>query len=142
MNPSIKKLEYAVRGPLVIRATEIEKELEKVRGEEREGTSEEGTEEGGEGKGREGGSYIAKERLLVIRSHENEERRTGNPKYWPPGEANEFYLPATDFPLLLCGKGSVVNFQLATQKFAAHSILMPGCKAPLAVYVYSRYSNP
>ena len=30
MNPAIKKMEYAVRGPLVIRATEIEKELEKV----------------------------------------------------------------------------------------------------------------
>ena len=31
MNPAIIKMEYAVRGPLVIRATEIEKELEKVR---------------------------------------------------------------------------------------------------------------
>lgn len=31
INPNILKLEYAVRGPLVIRATEIEKELEKVR---------------------------------------------------------------------------------------------------------------
>jgi hypothetical protein len=30
MNPAIKKMEYAVRGPLVIRATEIEKEIEKV----------------------------------------------------------------------------------------------------------------
>lgn len=30
LNPCIKKLEYAVRGPLVIRATEIEKELEQV----------------------------------------------------------------------------------------------------------------
>lgn len=30
MNPNIIKLEYAVRGPLVIRAAEIEKELEKV----------------------------------------------------------------------------------------------------------------
>lgn len=30
INPNILKLEYAVRGPLVIRATEIEKELEKV----------------------------------------------------------------------------------------------------------------
>lgn len=30
MNPNIVKLEYAVRGPLVIRAGEIEKELEKV----------------------------------------------------------------------------------------------------------------
>jgi len=30
MNPSIKAMEYAVRGPLVIRATELEKELEKV----------------------------------------------------------------------------------------------------------------
>ena len=30
MNPAIKKMEYAVRGPLVIRATAIEKELEKV----------------------------------------------------------------------------------------------------------------
>jgi alanine transaminase len=29
MNPAIKKMEYAVRGPLVIRATEIEKEIEK-----------------------------------------------------------------------------------------------------------------
>ncbi|XP_046396155.1 alanine aminotransferase 2 isoform X2 [Ischnura elegans] len=29
MNPRIKTMEYAVRGPLVIRATEIEKELEK-----------------------------------------------------------------------------------------------------------------
>merc|ERR1719411_2419345 len=29
MNPNIKKMEYAVRGPLVIRATAIEKELEK-----------------------------------------------------------------------------------------------------------------
>ena len=31
MNPAIKRMEYAVRGPLVIRATAIEKELEKVR---------------------------------------------------------------------------------------------------------------
>lgn len=30
MNPHIKTMEYAVRGPLVIRATEIEKELEQV----------------------------------------------------------------------------------------------------------------
>ena len=30
MNPAIKKMEYAVRGPLVIRANAIEKELEKV----------------------------------------------------------------------------------------------------------------
>lgn len=30
MNPCIKQMEYAVRGPLVIRATEIEKELESV----------------------------------------------------------------------------------------------------------------
>lgn len=30
LNPNIIKLEYAVRGPLVIRAGEIEKELEKV----------------------------------------------------------------------------------------------------------------
>lgn len=33
LNPCIKVMEYAVRGPLVIRATEIEKELEQVRGE-------------------------------------------------------------------------------------------------------------
>lgn len=33
INPNILKLEYAVRGPLVIRAAEIEKELEKVRSE-------------------------------------------------------------------------------------------------------------
>ena len=31
LNPCIKTMEYAVRGPLVIRATEIEKELESVR---------------------------------------------------------------------------------------------------------------
>jgi alanine transaminase len=30
MNPAVKKMEYAVRGPLVIRATEIEKELAQV----------------------------------------------------------------------------------------------------------------
>lgn len=30
MNPQIKVMEYAVRGPLVIRASEIEKELEQV----------------------------------------------------------------------------------------------------------------
>lgn len=30
LNPNIKVLEYAVRGPLVTRAGEIEKELEKV----------------------------------------------------------------------------------------------------------------
>ncbi|MPC97956.1 Alanine aminotransferase 2 [Portunus trituberculatus] len=30
MNPQVKKMEYAVRGPLVIRATAIEKELEAV----------------------------------------------------------------------------------------------------------------
>ena len=30
LNPCIKTMEYAVRGPLVIRATEIEKELESV----------------------------------------------------------------------------------------------------------------
>ena len=31
INPCIKTMEYAVRGPLVIRATEIEKEIEQVR---------------------------------------------------------------------------------------------------------------
>ncbi|RZF36264.1 hypothetical protein LSTR_LSTR017266 [Laodelphax striatellus] len=31
MNPEIKVMEYAVRGPLVLRGTEIEKELEEVR---------------------------------------------------------------------------------------------------------------
>ena len=31
LNPQIKVMEYAVRGPLVIRAGEIEKELEKVK---------------------------------------------------------------------------------------------------------------
>lgn len=31
LNPNIKVMEYAVRGPLVIRAGEIEKELEKVK---------------------------------------------------------------------------------------------------------------
>ena len=31
MNPAVKKMEYAVRGPLVIRANEIEKEIEQVR---------------------------------------------------------------------------------------------------------------
>lgn len=30
LNPNLVKLEYAVRGPLVIRATEIEKELQNV----------------------------------------------------------------------------------------------------------------
>ena len=30
MNPCVKKMEYAVRGPLVIRATEIEKEIQSV----------------------------------------------------------------------------------------------------------------
>ena len=30
MNPCVKQMEYAVRGPLVIRATEIEKEIQKV----------------------------------------------------------------------------------------------------------------
>ena len=30
MNPCVKKMEYAVRGPLVIRATEIEKEIQRV----------------------------------------------------------------------------------------------------------------
>lgn len=30
MNPNIIRMQYAVRGPLVIRATEIEKELQKV----------------------------------------------------------------------------------------------------------------
>lgn len=30
LNPNVKVMEYAVRGPLVIRAGEIEKELEKV----------------------------------------------------------------------------------------------------------------
>lgn len=30
MNPNVVKMEYAVRGPLVIRATEIEKELQAV----------------------------------------------------------------------------------------------------------------
>lgn len=32
MNPNVKVMEYAVRGPLLIRAGEIEKELEKVGG--------------------------------------------------------------------------------------------------------------
>lgn len=31
INPHVKTMEYAVRGPLVIRAVEIEKELDKVR---------------------------------------------------------------------------------------------------------------
>lgn len=31
MNPNVKIMEYAVRGPLLIRAGEIEKELEKVK---------------------------------------------------------------------------------------------------------------
>lgn len=31
LNPNVKVMEYAVRGPLVIRAAEIEKELEKVK---------------------------------------------------------------------------------------------------------------
>ena len=30
MNPFVKKMEYAVRGPLVIRATALEKELQAV----------------------------------------------------------------------------------------------------------------
>ena len=30
MNPAVKKMEYAVRGPLVIRANEIEKEIQQV----------------------------------------------------------------------------------------------------------------
>lgn len=30
MNPMVKEVEYAVRGPIVIRALELEKELEKV----------------------------------------------------------------------------------------------------------------
>lgn len=30
INPCVIKLQYAVRGPLVIRASEIEKEMEKV----------------------------------------------------------------------------------------------------------------
>lgn len=30
LNPNIKAMEYAVRGPLVIRAREIEEELQKV----------------------------------------------------------------------------------------------------------------
>lgn len=30
MNPQVKKIEYAVRGPLVIRAGQIEKELKQV----------------------------------------------------------------------------------------------------------------
>ena len=39
MNPNIKRMEYAVRGPLVIRAVEIEKELAKVRREIRKESS-------------------------------------------------------------------------------------------------------
>ncbi len=31
LNPNIKVMEYAVRGPIVLRAAEIEKELEQVR---------------------------------------------------------------------------------------------------------------
>jgi len=30
LNPNVKAMEYAVRGPIVVRAAEIEKELEKV----------------------------------------------------------------------------------------------------------------
>jgi alanine transaminase len=30
LNPNVKKMEYAVRGPIVARAAEIEKELEAV----------------------------------------------------------------------------------------------------------------
>lgn len=33
LNPNIIEMEYAVRGPLVIRAVEIEKELERVSGD-------------------------------------------------------------------------------------------------------------
>ena len=36
MNPSVKQVEYAVRGPIVARAGEIEKELAKVLGYFRE----------------------------------------------------------------------------------------------------------
>lgn len=31
INPQVKTMEYAVRGPIVIRAVEIEKELQSVR---------------------------------------------------------------------------------------------------------------
>jgi alanine transaminase len=31
MNPCLKRMEYAVRGPIVMRALEIEKELQEVR---------------------------------------------------------------------------------------------------------------
>lgn len=34
MNPNVRVMEYAVRGPLLIRAGEIEKELEKVKKKE------------------------------------------------------------------------------------------------------------
>jgi len=30
LNPNVRAMEYAVRGPIVVRAAEIEKELEKV----------------------------------------------------------------------------------------------------------------
>ena len=33
MNPCVKKMEYAVRGPLVIRASALEQELKEVRQE-------------------------------------------------------------------------------------------------------------
>lgn len=42
LNPCIKVMEYAVRGPLVIRATEIEKELEQVGGKQGRNESESG----------------------------------------------------------------------------------------------------
>ena len=31
MNPCVKRMEYAVRGPLVLRATELELEMKQVR---------------------------------------------------------------------------------------------------------------
>lgn len=34
MNPNVIKMEYAVRGPLVIRAGEIEKEIKQVKPKE------------------------------------------------------------------------------------------------------------
>lgn len=37
MNPNVIKMEYAVRGPLVIRAGEIEKEIKQVRHENNHG---------------------------------------------------------------------------------------------------------
>ncbi|KOB72825.1 Alanine aminotransferase [Operophtera brumata] len=95
VNPNIVKLEYAVRGPLVIRAAEIEKELEKVlacvsypplidTAGFPEDVKQRAREILGACGGQSVGSYSASHGIELIRRRVAEyiERRDGHPAHW------------------------------------------------------------